>query len=80
MLGGSLAGRDVCALSLAGAHGGQPPAEPEALLEFARYLPLPGAYQAVRNGGWCEDRVSSRCPASVRRRRERLTRSHSACW
>ncbi|SDI16400.1 hypothetical protein [Nonomuraea jiangxiensis] len=73
---GGPAGHDVRALPLTGVRGGHPPAERETLLEFAGYRPRPGAYRGVRGDG----RVTSGCPESVRRRRERLARSSSACW
>jgi hypothetical protein len=78
LLDGSLAGHDVCTLSLTGIRDDYPPAEPEALLEFARSLPAAGTHQeAVRPG---DDWVSSRCPAGLRRLRERLSRSHPSYW
>ncbi|WP_422647512.1 FAD-dependent oxidoreductase [Actinoalloteichus caeruleus] len=65
-------GRDVCVLSLTGMLGDHPPTEPGAFLEFARSLPVPEIYDAVRDGEPLDEPVSFRFPASVRRHYERL--------
>lgn len=67
-------GPDTCILSLTGILGDYPPTEPDAFLEFARSLPIPDVYEAIRDGEALDDPVSFRFPASVRRRYERLTR------
>ncbi|ONI89819.1 FAD-binding monooxygenase [Saccharothrix sp. ALI-22-I] len=67
-------GPDTCILSLTGILGDYPPTEPEAFLEFAKSLPVPDVYEAIRDGEALDDPVSFRFPASVRRRYERLTR------
>ncbi|MEV6829599.1 FAD-dependent oxidoreductase [Amycolatopsis sp. NPDC051102] len=67
-------GGGVCVLSLTGILGDHPPTDPEGFLEFARTLPVPDVYDAVRDAPALEDPVSFRFPASVRRRYERLTR------
>ncbi|MFV2178821.1 FAD-dependent oxidoreductase [Actinomadura sp. LOL_016] len=67
-------GPDTCILSLTGILGDHPPTDPEAFLEFARTLPVPDVYEAVRDGEPLDDPVSFRFPASVRRRYERLDR------
>lgn len=67
-------GDGVCVLSLTGILGDYPPTDEEGFLEFARTLPVPDIYRAVRDAPALEDPVSFRFPASVRRRYERLTR------
>jgi 2-polyprenyl-6-methoxyphenol hydroxylase-like FAD-dependent oxidoreductase len=67
-------GGGVCVLSLTGILGDHPPTDPEGFLEFARTLPVPDVYQAVREAPALEDPVRFRFPTSVRRRYERLTR------
>lgn len=67
-------GGGTCVLSLTGILGDHPPTDPEGFLEFARTLPVPDVYEAVRDAPALEDPVSFRFPASVRRRYERLTR------
>jgi 2-polyprenyl-6-methoxyphenol hydroxylase-like FAD-dependent oxidoreductase len=67
-------GGGTCVLSLTGILGDHPPTDPEGFLEFARTLPVPDVYEAVRDSPALEDPVSFRFPASVRRRYEKLTR------
>ncbi|WP_018908142.1 FAD-dependent oxidoreductase [Salinispora arenicola] len=67
-------GHDRCILSLTGVLGDYPPTDHEGFLDFARSLPVPDVYDAVRDGEALDDPVSFRFPASVRRRYERLTR------
>lgn len=67
-------GPDMCIVSLTGILGDYPPTDPDAFLEFARSLPVPDVYEAIRDGEALDDPVSFRFPASVRRRYERLTR------
>jgi hypothetical protein len=61
-------------LSLTGMCGDHPPTDPDGFLEFARSLPVPDIYQAVRDGEPLDDPVLFRFPASVWRHYERLTR------
>ncbi|MEU6077418.1 FAD-binding monooxygenase [Micromonospora sp. NPDC047074] len=67
-------GRDLCILSLTGILGDYPPTEPEGFLEFARTLPVPDVYEAVRDAQPLDAPTSFRFPASMRRRYERLRR------
>ena len=67
-------GRDLCILSLTGILGDHPPTDPDAFLAFARSLPVPDVYEAVRDAEALDDPVRFQFPASVRRRYERLTR------
>ncbi len=61
-------------LSLTGMLGDHPPTDPDGFLAFARSLPVPSIYQAVRDAEPLDDPVMFQYPASVRRRYERLTR------
>lgn len=61
-------------LSLTGLLGDHAPTDPEGFLAFARSLPVPEIYQAVRDAEPLDDPVMFKFPASVRRRYERLTR------
>lgn len=61
-------------LSLTGMLGDHPPTDPEGFLEFARSVPVPDIYEAVRDAEPLDDPVSFRFPASVWRHYERLTR------
>ena len=63
-----------CVVSLTGILGDHPPTDPEGFLEFARTLPVPDVYDAIKDAPPLEEPVSFRFPASVRRRYERLTR------
>lgn len=67
-------GRDLCILSLTGVLGDYPPTDLEGFLDFARSLPVPDVYEAIREAEPIDKPVSFRFPASVRRRYERLTR------
>lgn len=67
-------GGGVCVLSLTGMLGDHPPTDPEGFVEFARTLPVPDVYEAIRDASAIEDPVRFRFPASVRRRYEKLTR------
>jgi 2-polyprenyl-6-methoxyphenol hydroxylase-like FAD-dependent oxidoreductase len=67
-------GPDRCILSLTGLLGDHPPTDPEGFLAFAKSLPVPDVYEAVRDAEALDDPVSFRFPASVRRRYEQLTR------
>jgi 2-polyprenyl-6-methoxyphenol hydroxylase-like FAD-dependent oxidoreductase len=60
-------------LSLTGMLGDHPPTDPEGFLAFARSLPVPEIYEAVRDAEPLDDPVTFRFPASVRRHYERLT-------
>ncbi|MEU8261685.1 FAD-binding monooxygenase [Micromonospora sp. NPDC048999] len=61
-------------LSLTGMLGDHPPTDPEGFVAFAKSLPVPDIYQAIRDAEPLDDPVSFSYPASVRRRYERLTR------
>ncbi|WP_158883415.1 FAD-dependent oxidoreductase [Amycolatopsis anabasis] len=61
-------------LSLTGLLGDHPPTDPDGFVEFARTLPVPDIYHAIRDAEPLDDPVSFRFPASVRRRYERLAR------
>lgn len=61
-------------LSLTGMLGDHPPTDPDGFLAFARSLPTPHVYEAVRDAEPLDDPVMFRFPASVRRRYERLRR------
>ncbi|WP_433236290.1 FAD-dependent oxidoreductase [Actinomadura nitritigenes] len=67
-------GRDVCILSLTGILGDHPPTDPEGFLEFARSLPVPDVYEAVRDAEPLDEPARFGFAASVRRRYERLER------
>lgn len=61
-------------LSLTGIVGDHPPTDHQGFLEFARSLPVPEIYDAVRTAEPADEAVSFRVAASVRRRFERLRR------
>jgi 2-polyprenyl-6-methoxyphenol hydroxylase-like FAD-dependent oxidoreductase len=61
-------------LSLTGMLGDHPPTDPEGFLEFARSLPVPQIYEAVRDAEPVDDAVMFRFPASVWRHYERMSR------
>ncbi|MGI5186130.1 FAD-dependent oxidoreductase [Dactylosporangium sp. CA-152071] len=65
---------DMCILSLTGILGDHPPTDPQGFLEFARSLPVPDVYEAIRDVDALDDAVSFRFQASVRRHYESLTR------
>ena len=67
-------GTDACILSLTGILGDQPPTDNEGFLEYARTLPVPDVYNAVRDAEPLTDPIFFQFPASVRRRYEQLTR------
>jgi len=67
-------GGGVCVLSLTGMLGDVPPTDPRGFLEFARTLPSPVIYDAIRESEPLENAVSFGFPTSVRRRYEQLTR------
>ncbi|WP_233625351.1 NAD(P)/FAD-dependent oxidoreductase [Actinoplanes sp. ATCC 53533] len=67
-------GRDLCILSLTGILGDHPPTDPRGFLEFARTLPVPDVYRAIRDAEPLDAPVSFGFPASTRRRYERLRR------
>jgi 2-polyprenyl-6-methoxyphenol hydroxylase-like FAD-dependent oxidoreductase len=67
-------GGGVCVLSLTGILGDVPPTDPEGFLEFARTLPSPVIYDAIRESEPLENAVSFGFPTSVRRRYEQLKR------
>ncbi|GAA3233977.1 FAD-dependent oxidoreductase [Dactylosporangium siamense] len=61
-------------LSLTGMLGDHPPTDPEGFLEFARSLPVPQIYEAVRDAEPLDEPVMFRFPASVWRHYERMPR------
>ncbi|WP_409465489.1 FAD-dependent oxidoreductase [Amycolatopsis sp. GA6-003] len=67
-------GPETCILSLTGILGDRPPTDPEGFLAYAKSLPVPEVYEAVRDAEPTTDAVSFSFPASVRRHYERLTR------
>lgn len=60
-------------LTLTGMVGDHPPTDPDGFLEFARSLPVPDIYQAVRDAKPLDDVVGFKFPANVRRHYEKLT-------
>ncbi|NVI88936.1 NAD(P)/FAD-dependent oxidoreductase [Actinomadura sp. BRA 177] len=67
-------GPDRVNLSLTGMLGDRPPTDPEGFLDYARTLPIPDIYEAVRDAEPLFAPVSFGFPASVRRRYEKLGR------
>jgi hypothetical protein len=67
-------GNGISMLSLTGILGDCPPGDLEGFLAFARTLPAPEIYAAVRTAEPVDEAVTFRVPASVRRRYERLGR------
>ncbi|GAA2553390.1 FAD-binding monooxygenase [Winogradskya consettensis] len=67
-------GPSLCILSLTGILGDHPPTDPAGFLEFARSLPIPDIYEAVRDAEALDDAVTFRFQASVRRHYEDLDR------
>jgi 2-polyprenyl-6-methoxyphenol hydroxylase-like FAD-dependent oxidoreductase len=67
-------GPETINLSLTGILGDYPPTDPDGFLDFARTLPIPDIYEAVRDAQPYNDPVSFRFPASVRRHYEKLSR------
>jgi 2-polyprenyl-6-methoxyphenol hydroxylase-like FAD-dependent oxidoreductase len=65
---------DRVELSLTGVLGDHPPTSSDGFLEFARSLPTPEIYDAVKDAEPLDDAVCFVFPASVRRRYERLDR------
>ena len=61
-------------LTLAGILGDHPPTDPDGFVEFARSLPFPDIWEAIRDAEPLDDPVAFRFPASVRHRYERLRR------
>jgi 2-polyprenyl-6-methoxyphenol hydroxylase-like FAD-dependent oxidoreductase len=61
-------------VTLAGILGDHPPTDPGGFLDFARSLPFPDIYEAVRNAEPLDDPVAFRFPASVRHHYEKLDR------
>lgn len=73
--GGTLARlRDRYSLSLYGLSGDRPPTDREGFLAYARSLPVPDIYAAVRDAEMIADPVFMHFPANVRHRYERLDR------
>ncbi|MBB4912841.1 FAD-dependent oxidoreductase [Actinophytocola algeriensis] len=65
---------ELCIVSLTGILGDYPPTDHEGFLDFARSLPVPDVYEAIRDAEPVTDPVAFRVAASVRRRYEKLTR------
>lgn len=61
-------------LSLNGFSGNNPPTDPEAYLEYARSLPIPDIYEAIRDAEPLDPIRKHGFPASLRRHYERLDR------
>lgn len=61
-------------VTLAGFLGDHPPADEAGFLEFARSLPAPEIYHAIREAQPLTDVLRFKYPASLRRRYERLMR------
>lgn len=64
----------LAALSLTGVHGDRAPTDPDGFLAWAKSLPVPDIYEAIRDGEPIDDPVAFRYPVSRRRRYERLDR------
>jgi 2-polyprenyl-6-methoxyphenol hydroxylase-like FAD-dependent oxidoreductase len=65
---------DRYSLSLTGILGDQPPTDREGFLAYARSLPVPEIYKAIRDAEPLGEPMSFKFPASVRRRYEKLDR------
>ncbi|NUP02843.1 MAG: FAD-dependent oxidoreductase [Nonomuraea sp.] len=63
---------DMSMCSLTGLLGDHPPADLEGFLAFAKSLPVPDVYEAIRDAEPLDEGVTFTFPASVRRRYERL--------
>ena len=61
-------------LSLTGMLGDHPPTDPAGFEEYAKTLPAPEVYEAIKNATPLTDPVTHKFPASQRRRYERLRR------
>jgi 2-polyprenyl-6-methoxyphenol hydroxylase-like FAD-dependent oxidoreductase len=61
-------------LSMTGVLGDRPPTDADGFLGYARSLPVPDVYEAVKDAEPLGDPVTFRFPASQRRRYERLDR------
>lgn len=64
---------DRWTVTLIGHFGQAAPVDLDGFVEYARTLPAPYVYEVVRDSEPLSEPVSSRFPASVRRRYERLT-------
>ncbi|MCC8243872.1 FAD-dependent oxidoreductase [Saccharothrix luteola] len=67
-------GEDRWALSLTGIFGDHAPTDPEGFLAFAKSLPVPEVYEAVRDAEPLDDPVAFQFPANARKRYERMSR------
>ncbi|WP_243436356.1 NAD(P)/FAD-dependent oxidoreductase [Streptomyces sp. FH025] len=65
-------GEDRMLISLTGVLGDHPPTDATGFLEFARSLPVPDVYEAIRDAEPLTDPVTFKYPASRRRRYERM--------
>jgi 2-polyprenyl-6-methoxyphenol hydroxylase-like FAD-dependent oxidoreductase len=61
-------------LSLTGMLGDDPPTDYDGFLAFAKSLPVPDIYDAIRDAEPLDEAVTFRFPSSVRRRYEKLAR------
>jgi 2-polyprenyl-6-methoxyphenol hydroxylase-like FAD-dependent oxidoreductase len=66
--------RNRIELSLTGVLGDHPPSDPDGFLAFARSLPVPDIFEAIRIAEPLDDPVTFRFPASVWRHYEKLSR------
>jgi len=67
-------GADLCLLSLTGILDDHPPTDPQGFLAFAKSLPVPDVYDAIRDAEPLDAPVAFKFPASQRRRYERMAR------
>jgi 2-polyprenyl-6-methoxyphenol hydroxylase-like FAD-dependent oxidoreductase len=61
-------------VTLYGYFGDHPPTDPDGYLAFARSLPVPDAYDAIRSAELVSPIASYRIPSSLRRHYERMNR------
>ncbi|GAA3126439.1 NAD(P)/FAD-dependent oxidoreductase [Streptosporangium carneum] len=67
-------GGDRCVVSLTGVLGDRAPRDLAGFLAYARTLPVPDVFDAIRDAQPLEEPVTMRFPVSVRRRYERVRR------
>ncbi len=63
-----------CIVSLTGVLGDHAPTDPERFLDYARSLPVPDIYEAIRDTRPLEEDSTFRYPTSIRRRYDKLAR------
>lgn len=61
-------------VTLVGYLGDEPPTDPEGFLAFAKTLPAPDIYEAIRHAEPLGEVIPAKYPASMRRHYEKLTR------